>query len=426
MKFTVKMSVAVVVGFVAVIVVRLAWKRPGVALAAPLLTSRQLDARTELPPQIPPVVGDSPATLRAIRDQLDRLPSKSDPDELTQAAQQARSIGDLWYADRLLHSALQQYPQHRPARLALAANLYTQTRFDAARRVYIQLHAEDSRDVLPYIGLANVALGEDRRPESAEWLRRALRDAAQTPESLLQLAQKYLEWTQYAEAEAVADRVLQVAPDNLDARLLRASLLMQRGDLPASHEILEGLLHLEPDNARVNRVLAVALRDLGSRDTERIVRLFARAMELDPDDMDTLRLAGDYYRQQQLYRLAAHAYAHLLVLDPYNLEGRYGLARTYASLNMMNQSEEQAKLHQRLRDQELRYQSLHEQVNLHPGQPIPHLKLARFLSGQRRYALSIMEYQIAGSLLPNDRQIRAELTDLYHQLAWGEPGTPAD
>jgi tetratricopeptide (TPR) repeat protein len=398
-------------------------QKPAAPAAAP--TFAQRDAQTELPSSPPAPRQDDLATLRQYREELDRLPTKTNADDLTLAARQARQTGDLWYANRLLHAALQQYPQHRPARLLWANTLYTQTQFAAARRLYLQLYHEDPKDAEAYIGMADVALAENRRTEALNWMSRALRESEQSPANLLRLAQKYMDWSQLSEAEAVAVRVRQIAPDNVDGRLLQASLLLQRGQVEPSRQILEPLLRQEPENAKAYRVLAAVLRHPGPyHDPQRICELFARAIELDPRDADTLRLGGDYYRQERLYRLSMQAYMRLLTLDPANLEARYGIALDYAGLGMTEPAATQLAFHKRLRERELKLQALHEQVNTKPLLLEPHLRLARFLASGGSYANAVMEYQIAIGLRPADQSLRQELADLYQRLGWGAPGVP--
>src|SRR5207253_1432828 len=89
----------------------------------------------------------------------------------------------------------------------------------------------------------------------------------------------------YPRACACYRAALELAPDNVRARLCLVELLRWESPAEAATHLTELLRH-DPDNARARYLLACARRDLGDPDEAR--RLFDAILAARPDDVPTL------------------------------------------------------------------------------------------------------------------------------------------
>lgn len=381
------------------------------------------DSGAELPLSPPPVPADNAAALRIAHAGLDALPANAPLSVQQQAAETALETGDLWKAESLSRTILQQAPGNRAARLALGESLRRQARFAEAQNVYLSLLKEDTHDSDAYLGLADTDFAANHRPEAFGWLARGVREGAQTPLALTTLAHRYQDWKDYPKAEETALRAVQAAPSDMTARLQVASIQVESGKLEAGHSTLEAILQQDPNNGLAHRLMGVVLMNAtyAHSDINHARMLLEKAVELNPKDMDIYRAAAVIYRQQHLYRLAAQAYNTLLILDPTSLDGRYGLGQVYALLGKPEPGREQLALYKQLEEQQRRVTRLSEDVTHQPTNATAHAALARYLVSRGDFARAVPEYQAAAGLAPDNADIQAGLMQLYARLGWTRP-----
>lgn len=91
----------------------------------------------------------------------------------------------------------------------------------------------------------------------------------------------------FDEAVICLERASALAPQNEDLKLTLAHALLSRGDIKEARAITEAALQREPGNARA--FLQLGTIDLAMQDRASAEAALARALELAPDDADTLR-----------------------------------------------------------------------------------------------------------------------------------------
>ncbi|MAB80385.1 MAG: hypothetical protein CMJ89_13615 [Planctomycetes bacterium] len=110
-----------------------------------------------------------------------------------------------------------------------------------------------------------------------------------------------------------------------NALMRRAIGQIERGKLGIARRLLEELHHEHPQDLAVLNNLAVSLLHLG--ETEEALRLWNRALEMDPDSVDThMALAGGLLDQGFTSRATEHA-VRVLELAPELGESHYAYAR---------------------------------------------------------------------------------------------------
>ena len=420
------MGLALLVGILllSALGVRLYWQhraQAGQPVSSPPLSMD--DSSAFLPVTPPPVPADNAGSLRAALAGLRSLATDPKSANSDQLAASALDIGDLWRAENVARSVLQLDPKDRSARLTLAASLRRQSRFEPAERIYRQLLQEDRRDSDAYLGMADTMFAANERPGAFDWLARAAAEGAQTPLSLSTIAHRYQDWKDYPKAEETAARALQIAPDNVDALLQKASIQVESGKLDAGYQTLDTLLKKDPDNGLAYRLMGVVLMNatFSHQDMNRARGLLERAVELVPRDLELYRSVAVLYRQQRLYRLAAQAYDALLHLDPTSLDGRYGLGQVYALLGRSDLSKQQLALYKRLDERQRRVTRLSEEAAHHPTQADGHASLARYLESSGDYARALPEYQAAAGLDPHNAALQTDVTRFYAHLGSTPP-----
>lgn len=194
-------------------------------------------------------------------------------------------LQDYEAADRALREVLDRAPWHGSARLQLARVLVFQGRQEEA--------LEQVEEMLERLGeYARRVAGEDRsadpngaslaaRPDVAadagfwaDWWRRRARELR---------AEILLDLERPAEAEAVARKLLEQAPDNEVAHYTLGSVLARRRE-SAARDHLRAFKSLR--DAREHRERARQLRRLGDLDAAR--REYDRALQARPGDVDAL------------------------------------------------------------------------------------------------------------------------------------------
>ena len=388
------------------------------------------DSAAELPssPPAPPPLDLN--RLRALHaTALAALPGADIPAHL-QAAQTAQHIGDLFLAEQLIRAAVKQEPQNAPARRMLADLLRQSARFGEAKRLYLKLQAEQPKELEPFVGLAELAASEGRHDEIFAWLAKAHRAIRPTVENLIALAHHYQDWDDFADADAVSAEALRLAPEDENAMLQRASILVQHGEALESRKLLENLAAQHPQNGYACRLLAVVLTNPTDphQDFARARVLLEKAAELNPRDDAVYRVAAVVYRKLHLYRLAAQCYDALLKLDPSSLDGRYGLGQVYALLGRADWSREQLAIYAQLQARQRRLPVLNVAVSHHPTDPRRYVEKARYLESQGDLPEALAEYQTAALLSSGADRARAfaDVQRCCSLLGWppARQGTP--
>jgi len=349
------------------------------------------------------------------------LPATDIPAHL-QAAQTAQRLGDLFTAKRLLEAALKQEPNSIPTRRMLADLLRQSGLFAEAKRLALQLHAEQPKDLDSFVALAEIADAENHHDEIFDWLAKAHTAIDPTVENLVNLAHHYQDWDDFTDAKALTAEALRLAPGDENAMLQRASILVEHGEMVEALPLLEDLTAHHPQNSYACRLLAVVLTNPNSprQDFDRARTLLEKAAELNRTDPVTYRVIAVVYRKQRLYRLAAQCYDALLQLDPNSLEGRFGLGQVYALLGKADWSREQFAIYAKLQARDRKMPLFDVAIRHHPTDPRFHMDKARYLESQGDLTGALAEAETAEMLAPGSKSSGAmkEILNCYALLGW--------
>lgn len=133
-------------------------------------------------------------------------------------------------------------------------------------------------------------------------------------------------WNQeYRESIALFDKLIAVAPDNLDARIARARVFAWQDDLDGAVRALDDVVAEHPDYVPAIQALATFRSWAGEYD--RAMELFRRIAELDPDNRDIHYQRARVLGWANRFDDARAVYDSLRADDPDDIRALLGLAQ---------------------------------------------------------------------------------------------------
>ncbi|GCF10771.1 tetratricopeptide repeat protein [Dictyobacter arantiisoli] len=113
----------------------------------------------------------------------------------------------------------------------------------------------------------------------------------QQSQQMLERAQQLMLEQNYGEAFNLVEQVLQAAPNDLPALILKGQLLGTGGRYREAQSTVEHILQLDPDNAMGWSMRAVVLSNLGQHQTA--LEAVERSLELDPQNPETYAIKNN-------------------------------------------------------------------------------------------------------------------------------------
>ena len=151
---------------------------------------------------------------------------------------------------------------------------------------------------------------------------------ADDPVSLLRVALIRAWGERYEEAVVLLDRLLEVHPTDLDARLARARVKAWSGDIPAAQDEVAEVLAVQPDNTDALEALALFLAWSGQFDEA--VSTYDDVLSIAPGVSPAGRQRAQALAWSGRFAASRSAYDALIARDPDDIEARLGLATTLA------------------------------------------------------------------------------------------------
>lgn len=185
--------------------------------------------------------------------------------------------------------------------------------FQDALKAYDEAVAADPSHVEAHLAIGELFLEKYNVPDARAAFREVLERRAAHPRALLGLARaSELEGT--PDALVRVNEALEVAPDLVEARVLRARLHLAGEDGDAADADLARALEVNPASSAALGVLAGARLLRGDRHGYAEVR--DRALALNPNDASFFATAAELVARGRLYALAAELAGEGAALDP--------------------------------------------------------------------------------------------------------------
>ncbi len=192
-------------------------------------------------------------------------------------------------------------------------------------------------DAAPYywLGRADEASGNLR--DAFLNYRQAVQQDAHFDPALLKLAHMYLAGGQLEEVEARVNTVLEQQPDNADAHVLRAAVLLRRGDFEACEKEARIAQADDPTSTAPASVL-VGLYS-AKHDLKQAAQILDDVIARHPGDLSLLAIQVQLYRQFDQFDRVAAAYQAILKITPTDLATRVDASNYYADAGRLDLAE---------------------------------------------------------------------------------------
>jgi tetratricopeptide (TPR) repeat protein len=232
-------------------------------------------------------------------------------------------------------------------------------------------------------------LRQYRLPQARACLQRWLQIEPDNPEALCMEAQIHLDYEHAVHAAAEKyRRVIQVDPENEEARVGLAVALLELKDYAGAAEHLEYMRHAQPDNLRVRVGLADCRDALG--DPAEAGRLLDGVLAEEPEYGPGLALRGRLALEAGDHAAAESWLRRAVAVDPNDHQARYNLI---LCLHRNGEAEEAARQQQEFTQREEDGKRLHaivvREMAERPRDPALHCTVGQLLlrSGQREEGL---------------------------------------
>ena len=177
-------------------------------------------------------------------------------------------------------------------------------------------HAPVPIEGCPQIGQAYEKQG--KKGEAIKAYERCLTFEATDVDSMFSLAHALEKEQQYERAESLYSRCATLSPKTPDCLVGKGRVLFRRGRPEEAAKIAAEVLARSPDNT--DAMLVIALVDWSDGRLADARRILERAVQLADRYADLYLILGHIAERQGDLTVAAASYAHVLKLDPDNLE----------------------------------------------------------------------------------------------------------
>jgi tetratricopeptide (TPR) repeat protein len=149
---------------------------------------------------------------------------------------------------------------------------------------------------------------------SVEFFGKAIEDEPEDVERRGAYAKVLYQLQRYDEAQSQAAASIELAPDNLDNRMVLYSIHVASGDLEAAKVVLQETEAISPGDVRVLQQLAFIASESG--DTADAIAAYEALTEVDPQNSDGWLALGDLYAAAGELGKSEQAYQRVVELAP--------------------------------------------------------------------------------------------------------------
>jgi len=216
---------------------------------------------------------------------------------------------------------------------------------DNALRVFEELIQKDPDFIKGYISAADAYLlkYEFTEKKNLQWLAQALtwlNTAAEKDKQnqTIYFKRAIIHFNLEQPDKAVADlkRVMDLAPNDLDARLLYLQYLLSLDKRAEAREFVNGSIELFPNDPAPLRYLGDVV--FAGGDNEKAVELYQMVVKLVPEAPNTYMAMGKAYLNLKNYPLAIASFQRALSQSPDLADAHFSLAAAYGETGELKQS----------------------------------------------------------------------------------------
>ena len=183
-------------------------------------------------------------------------------------------------AENAFRAALARNPEFAPAARDLAQRYWASGRPDDAKKVYNELLARKAGDVTALLGLADIAVAQQKWAEAVDFINRARTAARNDPAPGLKLAALYESQKDWADAKTVAGELAAQFPRDADVLDALGRAQFAGGDVDGAIATYQRAYQLAPDSTRIRTRYLALLKQ--ARDFREAWNVLVKAVEKDP------------------------------------------------------------------------------------------------------------------------------------------------
>ena len=196
----------------------------------------------------------------------------------------------------ILENARKQDPGNYMVLSFLAEEYTDSNRLTEAKQLLNDILKRDPQNGLALIRITNVCLREGQPAEAKKWAEALLKTGNWESDAQILLARANIKLGDFEAAVINLKRVVQIDPNDIEARIDLANLYLQDQKMVPAKEEFETLLKLEPENVQVLNGLATV--HFMNNDFSSSENLLMQAMKYDSKDVQTkMNLALVYSKQ---------------------------------------------------------------------------------------------------------------------------------
>ena len=201
---------------------------------------------------------------------------------------------------------------------------------------------ESSREEI--IASAREYMEEDKFEEAEIILLKALNSNQSDSEIRLILAELYQDSGDHQQAVFHLKKLLDLEPENIDAKLKLGNYYLQAGPVAGDHlyeeaiELGNSILEQQPENLEAKMLLANA--NAGLKKLDESIALMNEVLSVDPDNMAALINQGAFYMRLGKTEEAKGFYEHAIAKYPENPVTHRSIANYYAATGENEKAEE--------------------------------------------------------------------------------------
>lgn len=209
---------------------------------------------------------------------------------------------------------ISETPAHKEFRKGISALL--SSRLTEAEQAFLASSKLDPGFAAPLLGLADVELKKKRPTAAAKWLAAADKAEPNSVQVKLAWGRYYRTQQQYAKAEAMLTKSIEIKPSAAAYLELAFLYLADQKNPRAALEASEKSISLAPTNPAVRYALAMSLSANGMGD--RAMQEFEQVTRLQPDNPEAWRAIGRLHAEKGRFPQAAVALDRAIKLQPTN------------------------------------------------------------------------------------------------------------